>query len=154
MSSYFASLADIIDYLHESVFPLVPGLPQLDEDDNIINLLKYEPRSIQTSPTLYTLLDTFQRNTSGQVTAMKFRLLHRICVQWQDNEESEAELLTFVHSLPSAVDQDPTLGGLITMGLARISEGQSGFVLISGTKYRSLDFFSDIPTKGTYKGGI
>src|SRR5437660_1224261 len=137
--SYFASLPDIIDYLHASVFPLVAGLPQRDADDNIINLLKYEPRSIQTSPTLYTLLDAFQRNTSGQVTAMKFRLLHRICVQWQDNEESEAELLTFVHSVPAAIDANPTLGGLITMGVARISEGQSGFVIISGTKYRSLD---------------
>ena len=77
--SEYASLTDIIDYLHASVFPLVAGLPQRNEADEIINLLKYEPRSIQTSPTLYTLLDGFKRDTSGQVTAMKFRLLHHIC---------------------------------------------------------------------------
>jgi hypothetical protein len=152
--SEYASLTDIIDYLHASVFPLVAGLPQRNEADEIINLLKYEPRSIQTSPTLYTLLDGFKRDTSGQVTAMKFRLLHRICVQWQDNEESERELLTFVHALPAAVDRDPTLGPLISKGIARISDGVSGFILISGTKYRCLDFFSDIPTKGTYRSGI
>src|SRR5690348_12912083 len=143
--SEYASITAIIDYLHASVFPLVAGLPQVNEDGEIINLLKYEPRSIQTSPTLYTLFDRFQRETSGQITAMKLRLLHRICVQWQDNEESERELLTFVHALPAAVDQNPTLGGLITKGIARISDGESGFVIISGTKYRSLDFFSDIP---------
>jgi hypothetical protein len=152
--SYFASLPDIIDYLHASVFPLVAGLPQVNDDGDVINLLKYEPRSIQTSPTLYTLLDGFVRDTSGQVTAMKFRILHRVCVQWQDNEQAEAELLSFVHALPAAVDADPTLGGLITKGIARISDGESGFIIISGTKYRSLDFFSDIPTKGTYRGGI
>jgi hypothetical protein len=150
----YPSVTQIIDYLHTSVFPLVAGLPQVDDDGNVINLLKYEPRSIQTSPTLYTLFDRFQRDTSGQITAMKLRLLHRICVQWQDNEESERELLTFVHALPYRVDNDPTLGGLITKGIARISDGESGFVIISGTKYRSLDFFSDIPTKGTYRGGI
>ena len=34
--SYYASIVDIIDYLHESVFPLVSGLPQVDEDDNSV----------------------------------------------------------------------------------------------------------------------
>ena len=57
--SEYASIVDIIDYLHESVFPQVSGLPQVNDDGDVINLLKYEPRSIQTSPTLYTLLDRF-----------------------------------------------------------------------------------------------
>ena len=54
----------------------------------------------------------------------------------------------------AAVDDDQTLGGRITMGLARISSGQSGFVIISNTKYRCLDFFSTVPTKAPFQSGI
>jgi hypothetical protein len=85
---------------------------------------------------------------------MRLRLLHRLVVHWQDNEAAERALLWFVHRIPAAVDNDPTLGGLLKKGVSRISEGQSGFVVISNTKYRCLDFFTDTPTKGTYREGI
>jgi len=150
----YPTIEDIIAYLHDTTFAGVPGLPALDEDGDPVNLLKYEPGSIQNSPTLYTLLDSFTRETKGQVTMMRYRLLHRLVVQWQDNAEAEATLWPFVHSVPAAFDADPLLGGLITMGLARVGDGQSGFVVISNTKYRCLDFFSDIPTKAPYRSGI
>ena len=150
----YPTLAEIIDYLHDTVFMSVSGLPQLNGAGEVINILKYEPRVIHTSPVLYTLLDSFVRDTSGQVTAMKYRLLHRMVFQWQDNEESEAAMLSYVHSVPAAFELDPTLGGKLEKGLSRISDAQSGFVVISTTKYRCLDFFSSITSKAPYRSGI
>ena len=150
----YPTLAEIIEALHETVFVSVPGLAQRNEAGEVINLLQYEPRVIHTSPVLYTLLDKFDRDTSGQVTAMKYRLLHRMVFQWQDNAESEAAMLGYVHSVPHALDLDPTLGGMLAKGLARISDAQSGFVVISNTKYRCLDFFSSITSKAPYRSGI
>jgi hypothetical protein len=150
----YPTLAEIIDYLHDTVFVSVPGLAQRNEAGEVINLLQYEPRVIHTSPVLYTLLDKFDRDTSGQVTAMKYRLLHRMVFQWQDNAESESAMLSFVHSVPAAFDLDPTLGGRLEKGVARIAEAASGFVVISNTKYRCLDFFSSIVSKAPYRSGI
>lgn len=149
----FVSYSQVVDGLHAR-FATVAGLPQLDGDGNIINILKYEPSVIQTTPTLYTLLDGFARSEGGQITTMRYRILHRLVLPWQDNEQAELALMPFVHSIPASVDLSPTLGGLITLGLARITEAQSGFVIISDTKWRCLDFFSDVPTKAPVRSGI
>lgn len=149
----FVSLSDVIDGLHER-FATVPGFVQRNDDDEIVNLLSYEPRSIATTPTLYTLLDSYTRDCKGQVTTMRYRIMHRLVVQWQDNEQSERELMSWVHVFAAAVDADPTLAGRITLGLAMIKEAQSGFVSISGTKYRCLDMFADVPTKAPRNSGI
>jgi hypothetical protein len=147
------TLRQVITELHR-LFAGVPGLAKLDENGNPVNLLRYEPRVIQVTPTLYTLLDSFQRDTSGQVTAMRYRILHRVVLQWQDNAESEAALEPLIQAVPAAVDADPTLGGLLEKGVARIGDGSTGFVVISNTKYRCIDFFSDVLTKGPYRSGI
>lgn len=151
--SAFPTAEDVIDGLH-GVLVTVPGLAQLDPDGAICNVLKYEPKSIQSRPTLYSLLDSIQRETRGQVTTMRYRILHRLVFQWQENEESEKELLKFVNSVPAAIDRDSNLGGLVDLGMAKISDGSTGFVIISQTKYRCLDFFSDVLTKAAAKSGI
>ena len=149
----YVSYADVVDGLHER-FLTIAGFPAYNEEGVLINLLRYEPAVIHHTPTIYTLLDGFERNASGQLTAMHYRILHRLVIQWQDNEQAELALMPFVHRVPAAVDSDQTLGGRITMGLARISSGQSGFVIISNTKYRCLDFFSTVPTKAPFQSGI
>lgn len=150
----FPSLDDLITYLHGTLFRTVSGLVDYDDDGEPVNLLDYEPDVVHAPHLLYTLLADFKRDTAGQVTTMRYRLLHRLVIQWQDNQEAERVLRSFVHPIPAAFDADPLLGNLITKGLARISDGASGFVVISNTKFRCLDFFSDIPTKATYRSGI
>lgn len=143
----FVTYAQVVDGLHER-FATVAGIDSQA-------LLKYEPEVVEQTPLLYTLLDGFARDNAGQVTMMRYRILNRLVLQWQGNNElSEQELMSFVHSIPAAVDADPTLGARITMGLAKVSEGQSGFVIISSTKYRCLDFFVEATTKAPVRSGI
>ena len=149
----YTSFEHVLDGLHER-FVSVSGLPKYNEAGALVNILKYEPGAIQYTPTLYSLLDGFTRDRAGQLTIMTYRILHRLVLKWQDNAAAELALLPFVHSIPAAVDVDPTLGARITKGLARMSEGQTGFVIISNTKYRCLDFFSTVPTKGDFGSGI
>lgn len=151
--SDFPTYSAIVDALHAR-FETVPDLAQRDADDAVINILKYEPRVVHTTPLLYTLLDSFTREVKGQLVIMRYRILHRIVFQWQDNEESEAALMPFVHSVPYAVEQSMQLGGTLSLGLARITDATSGFVLISQTKYRCLDLFSQVEAKAAFGSGM
>jgi len=149
----FISYSDVIDGLFEALQG-ISGFIQLNNEGAICNLLKYEPKVIQTTPTVYMLLDNFTREHKGQITTMRYRILMRLVLQWQENDQSEIELMPFVHSIPHQIDLDPTLGGRVNLGLAQVSEAQSGFVLISQTKYRCLDFYVDAPTKSPVRSGI
>lgn len=142
----YPSYQQIVDALHVrfATVAALSGKP----------MLKYEPRSIQATPMIYTLLDRFRRERAGQLTAMHYRILHRLVLQWQENEQSELELMPFVHSIPHSVDQDPTLAGLLVKGLAHIDDAESGFVIISNTKYRCLDFYSNVLAKADFQSGI
>lgn len=125
--------------------------------DGLQLVLDYEPTSIQRLPAVYLLLDSFRRSTAGQVTAMHYRVLTRLCVRWQDNEKAEQELIPFVNSIPAAIDADPTLGGAVTRGFSQVdpdAPALGGFVRIGGVMYRSLDIFVDITDKGAYQSGI
>ena len=150
----YPSADQIVAYLHAEVFPTLTGLPQYDDAGRVTNILDYEPGVVLTTPLLYTLFDRATRETKGQITMLRIRLLHRIVFQWQDNEACEQELRPFIHRVPAAIDLDPQLGGLITQGLAKVDEIVSGFVVISNEKFRCLDFFLDAPTKAPYKSGI
>lgn len=136
----------------------IAGLKSAVETVDGLNLvLDYEPTSLQRLPAVYLLLDSFTRTQGGQVTAMRYRVLCRLCVRWQDNEKAEWELIPFVNSIPAAIDADPTLGGAITRGVAAVAEDApaiGGFVRIGGTMYRSLDIFVDIIDKAAYQSGI
>lgn len=142
----FPSYSQVVDALHVR-FATVADLAGKP-------MLKYEPRSVQTTPMLYTLIDRFTRERSGQLTAMRYRILHRLVLQWQDNEQSEVQLMPFVHSIPDSIDRDPTLAGLLEKGQAHIDDAESGFVLISQTKYRCLDFYSNVLAKAPFQSGI
>lgn len=149
----YISYSDVITGLHERL-ETVPGLAQLNDDGDVCNMLRYEPETIVQTPLLYSLLDTFQRDQHGQMTSMIYRVLHRIVIQWQDQEQAELELIALVNAVPASIDVDPTLGGRVDKGLARISDGATGFVVISGTQYRCLDFYSSVTTKSSMRSGI
>ena len=153
--SAFVSYSDVVAGLHERLLT-IPGFPMYNDNGDVVNLLNYEPSEIQYTPTIYTLLDKFTRiNSAAQITGMTYRILHRLCIAWQDNEESELTLMSFVHAVPFAIEGDRLLNGRIALGAgATVSEGSSGFTIFSDTKYRVLDFFSLVETKAPVRSGI
>lgn len=114
--------------------------------DGIVGVGLGEPKAIAATPYLYTLLDEVER-TPGQLTAMRYRSLHRLCFATQDNEAAETALVEYVNALPAAVDADAQLGGRLSAGIAALSRGQATWVKLNGTLYRCLDYVSDVVEK-------
>lgn len=147
------SYAEVVAGLIER-FLTVPGLSRLNNRGVQVGVLGYEPKTVQQTPTLYGILQSFRRQQSGQVTEMIYTMQWRLCVQWQDNEQAEALLLPFVNSIPAALDQDARLGGLISRGIAKVLSGQAGYASIAAVLHRTLDYQVEVLDKGPYKGGL
>lgn len=115
--------------------------------DGITVTLAYEPRAIQVTPTLYSLLDSFEvinDNVFGATPDYRYRVLHRLVFAWQDNEQAEAALIPFVNAIPEAVFGYEALRTTITNGgYSYIVAGDAGWVDIGNVTYRSLDFYSE-----------
>lgn len=120
----------------------------------LTNILLGEPTSIQDTPALCTVLDRFERATTGQVTTMRYFFAHRLIIPWQDNPEAEMQLLTLLNAIPASIDASPMLGGRIVQGMAKITVGNSSYVPIGKTLYRVCDFTSDIKENGDVRSGI
>ncbi len=148
--SYALVVAGLIERFENGV----TGLAQYDDAGNLANILDYEPTALHTTPTLYLLLDNFDRTQHGQVTAMRYRILCRLCVKWQDNQFAEQELIPFVNSLAAAVDVDPYLGGRVAGGGSSVADGTGTFVNIGGVLYRALDVFVEVVDKAPWESGI
>lgn len=131
------SYRDVLDGLNE----------RFETVATIEMVLDYEPTSVGVTPLMYSLLDTVAYSEQGQVHVTRYRILHRLCLLWQENEYAEQDLVPFVNSVPSAVEADPQLGGRIGRGIATIGEAIATFVTIGGTVYRCLDFYSDVVVK-------
>ena len=116
--------------------------------------LDYEPTSIQDLPATYLLLDSYTRSQAGQLTVMKYRVLIRTLIRWQENKQAEVELMAFVNSIPEAIEQDAQLGGAIVSGLSTPTDGKAGWVNIGGTQYRALDHFIEVIEKTPYAGAV
>lgn len=110
-------------------------------------VLDYVPTSVHEPPILYSRLERVTITRSGQVRATTYRILHRVVIRWQDNEQAEVEASPFVNSVPLAVEADPHLGGGLVSGYAEISECESGFAEIGEVTYRVLDFYSTVVEK-------
>jgi len=127
---------------YNEIFARVPGLPRYDGLGGVINILGYEPKAIEP-PTMYTVHDSDSHLEDGQLVADSYNLVHRLCWQWVDNEQAEAQIRPFRDLVIKAVEADPLLGGRITQGRgAMITGSRSVFVTIGGTIYRALDFTS------------
>lgn len=131
------SYATVLEGLHER-FATVPG---------IVAILNYAPTAFHDTPLLYSLLDKVTISRSGQVRARKYRILHRLVVRWQDNEQAEQQIIPLVDSIPDAVDADQHLGGRLASGFAEITEIEGVWVTVGGTEYRALDFYSTVIEK-------
>ena len=133
----YESVVTAINERFRTIEPLIPVI------------LDYEPTALVEYPTMYTLLENAEfPTTAGGVQSRRYRLLHRLCFQWIDNEQAERDLAPYVDAVPESVLTDPSLGGVITSGLAHITRGDGVFVSIGGALYRAIDFHSDILVKG------
>ena len=133
------SYATVLAGLHARL-ATVPGLNAV---------LDYIPTSVHEPPILYSRLERGSITLSGQLQATTYRILHRVVIRWQDNEQAEIEANAFMASVPAAVNADPWLGGTLTSGSAYILEWDSGFAEIGEITYRVLDFYSTVVEKNT-----
>ncbi|HPL30956.1 MAG TPA: hypothetical protein PLG21_23165 [Anaerolineae bacterium] len=110
-------------------------------------VLDYVPTAVHEPPIIYSFLERATVTRSGQIRTVTYRILHRVVIRWQDNEQAELEASPFVTSIPLAIEADPHLGGALTSGYAGVSECVSGFAEIGEVTYRILDFYSTVVEK-------
>jgi hypothetical protein len=128
----------VLDGLHTVFEGVNPAIPVL---------LRYEPTAIHQTPTLYSLLDTVNRQRQGQIRAATYRVLNRLVFRWQDNEQAEEELIPYVDAIANAIDSDAHLSGALDSGLATVNDMEAVFVSIGGVIYRALDIYVDVLEK-------
>lgn len=117
----------------------------------IQNIVLGEPSAAHELPCLYTAYGNFHRDRIGQTVTMTHTFYHRLLIAWQDPEQAEAELLELAPQIPIAIDKDPSLDGRIaTGGLAKTTDGITGFQEISGTKYRLVEYTTTVIEKGPF----
>ena len=64
----------------------------------------------------------------------------RLVIRFVDYAQSEMELITLLDAIPDAIDRDPRLGARLAGGIARCSDGITGFAEIGGVTYRIVDY--------------
>lgn len=113
--------------------------------------LDYEPTSIQNSPLIYTVLDSFSRKYAGTVVEMRYRVRSRLVIRWQNPEEAEATLVSLVNAIPLAIDGNWRLSGAARG--ASVQTGDAGWVTIGQIHYRTLDFYIEVLEVGALESG-
>lgn len=113
-------------------------------------VLDHEPAAVQIYPTLYLLFDSSRVTAAGQRSARRWRVLARLVVARQDVRQDEPTVAPLVDALISVVEDDPTLGGAISSGLAGVAEQRGVFVEIGGVVYRAIDTYVEIVEKVAY----
>lgn len=99
-----------------------------------------EPVTVHAGrPLLYVVLDGAIVAPSGQLTARRWRVLARLVVLSQDYTAAERVILDLADPILDAIDADPTLGGVIRLGTARVSEQRAVWAQIANVTYRCLD---------------
>ncbi len=110
-------------------------------------VLDYVPTAVHDPPIVYSFLESATIARSGQVRTTTYRILHRVVIRWQDNEQAEIEASGFVNGIPLAIEADPHLGGVLASGYAETRECSSGFAEIGEVTYRVLDFYTTVVEK-------
>lgn len=118
-------------------------------------ILSAPPTALHLPITLFTELDRFDRGESGaargQVVAMRYFFNHFLFIRLQDTSAAEDDIDTLVNPLCAAIDADSRLGGLLESGMARIAQGETGYLRVNGTEYRVLTLVSDVLHKFAYR---
>lgn len=128
---------------------ILAGLTTRFQTVSGLTVLDHEPTSVHSDPLLYSLFERYTIDSAGQIDKHVYRVLHRVCVAWQDNQGAEQALQPFLEAIPAAVNADPRLGGTLTQGYARIVECTGVYVVIGTVLCRGYDFISE----SFYKAG-
>lgn len=121
--------------------------------DGLQNIQLGEPTEVHATPCLWTVLDHFERKLAGvppsnsTITEMIYYWLHRFTILWQDNAAAYMELITCISKVAFAISEDPHLGGRLSSGMASITRGDAGFIMIGKTKYLVMDFATRVIEK-------
>lgn len=112
-----------------------------------------EPTSIQSTPLLYAgyaLADQVLRSQApaSNLDAITHTFGVRLVFDYQDNPQAEMQLLALADSVPSAINDDPRLGGRLYGGIAKSTRARAGFAVIAKKIYRVLDFDVEVLEKG------
>lgn len=104
-------------------------------------VLKYIPTSVQDPPLVYLWLDDSDDVSKGQIFGDRWRIMARLVIAWQDNEQAEEETAPLVDAILSALRADRHLG--VAGAGAPLLESvdcEAGWVTIAGAEYRVIDF--------------
>ena len=121
----------------------------------LVNVLDYEPPAVAATPMAYIFLGGWERNQTGQVVTMRYTLIIRLVLLWQDNYEAERALIPYVNALPNALESDMTLGGGPDgRRVSQVRTGLAEYREIGGTVYRTMDTTISVLEKGGAGTGL
>lgn len=92
---------------------------------------------------LYTLFDEADYDEDLSDYTDTVRLIHRLLVTRQSGTVAENKIIEIVQRVPDAIRKDPTLGGKLPSGMARIISARGVWVDFNGATYRAVDFRSE-----------
>lgn len=148
------SYATVKAALQAQILAQLPALNKLNDRGKQVGVMVFEPTSIQTAPMVFFSLDSFERETTGQVTAMRYFIDARLVIKWTDNEGAEAQLEPYVNAIPAAIDADPSLGNVLQLGRAKVERGSFGWLTIGSAQFRVGDFRLNVLEKAAFQSGI
>ena len=137
------SYLTVLEALHTQL-ATVPGIKRVETG---------EPATVQVTPMIYSMLQSFTRTTSGTMTTVDYRTRHRLLLALNSRPRAEEELIGYTNAIPAAICAPPRRGALPS-GNMEIVMGDAGFVTIGNVEYRCLDFFSQAQEKARLGGDI
>jgi hypothetical protein len=125
---------------------------RLKQIPGILLVTPNEPRVLTISPTIYTLFAGLTRHVEGQQEKLTYRMIHRLCIKWVENERAEEQLAELVNPVLRGLTYDPQLSGLIGGGMVSVTTVEAGYMALGENQgiltHRIVDFTQEVLTKG------
>lgn len=102
------------------------------------------PKAVQATPMIWFVLGSFDRDPAVQPVKFVYHVEATLMILWQDFKEAEEDLDALVSSVASAFCSDPSLGGILGGGAAMCIGGETDWIKVTTTEYRSLTFYIDV----------
>lgn len=137
--------ADILQRFNQAFITVVPPIGAV---------YHYQPTTLQVLPAMFSRLQGFTRSIDGGRVHMRYRIAHVLCFMFQDSEEAELEMESYINAVPHAVDVFQSTGGIVSPGMAEITSGDVMMVNVGGVAYLAIVFYSDTVEKAGRLTGI
>ena len=129
---------DILDAVYARL-AAISSIRQLGTEGQVVNVLRYVPRTIHVSPAVYI------RDVDAEYPGMHlaYYTIHgRLAVVWADNEGAEAQFTALLSSLRTTFPFNGNLDGVLTVGGSWLERFSTGRFRIpgDGPVYRTCDF--------------